>query len=89
MAKVLFSSSFVDDLLQIYSADMEQRVYAAIENLERFPEMGPVDMRPSIVARFEGRARKVVIGPFDLLYVYDREKDELHLDALMSQRAVR
>lgn len=88
MATVLVAESFVRDMGQVYSERIENKIYDLVESLERFPELGVVDVRPSIRARFGGSVHKLVVGPFDLFYRYDASCDEVHVDALVSQRAI-
>lgn len=88
MAKLKIAASFADDMQQVYSERLENRIYALLGELEAFPELGVVDARPSIRARFGTSIRKLVVGPFDLFYRYNADGDEVHVDALMSQRAI-
>lgn len=88
MATLRIAASFADDMEQVYSERIEERIYAALEGLREFPELGAVDSRAYIRARFGGKVRKLVIGPFDLFYRYDSERDEVRVVALMNQRTI-
>ena len=89
MAKLVFSHSFVDALARVESDRVRDRIVALVSYLETTPDMGSPDVRPMIAARFGGTVRKLVVMPFDIFYIYDPEKDEVHVDALVHHRVIR
>lgn len=88
MARLLFSDSFVDDLAQVQSQRVYRRIISLVSYLENMPEMGSPDIPEAARKRYGNGARKLVASPFDVLYVYDAERDEVHVDGLVHQRAL-
>lgn len=88
MALLVFSDGFVEALADIKSDRLRERIVALVANLEDFPRADSPDVRASIKARFGGKVRKIVAGPYDIFYIYDEESDEAHIDALIHQRLV-
>lgn len=89
MAKLIVSDGFIDALANVKSPRIAGRIEAMVASLEQMPELGSPDVRKSIRARFAGRVRKIVISPFDVFYLYDPEKDEVHVSALVHHKRVR
>lgn len=71
MAEVVLTERFVEDVSEVWSDRVVQRIRRAVELLERFPEMGSMDVPASIRREFGEGIRKYVIPPFDLVYEYD------------------
>ena len=88
MARLLFSDSFVNDLAQVQSQRVYRRIISLVSYLESMLEMGSPDIPTAARKRYGNGARKLVASPFDLLYVYDAEHDEVHIDGLVHQRAL-
>lgn len=88
-SKLVFAHEFVDALASVTSERMYRRVLAMVSSLETMPELGSPDVRASIVARFGPNVRKLVIGPFDIFYIYLPSKGEVHVDALVHHRSIR
>ena len=88
MARLLFSDSFVEDLSRVQSQRVYRRIVSLVSYLESMPEMGSPDIPAAARRRYGNGARKLVASPFDVLYVYDAEHDEVHVDGLVHQRAL-
>lgn len=88
MSRVIFADAFVDALADVQSERVAQRLIRLVSYLEDMPEMGSADLPESVRHRYGVRARKIVATPFDILYTYDAEVDEVHVDGLVHQRAV-
>lgn len=89
MNEVVFADEFIDALAGVTSDRIYRRVLAVVSSLAAMPELGSPDVRPSIVARFGANVRKLVVGPFDIFYIYDARAGEIHVDALVHQRGIR
>lgn len=79
---------FVDALADVQSERVAQRIIRLVSYLEDMLEMGSAGLPESVKRRYGVRARKLVATPFDILYTYDAEVDEVHVDGLVHQRAV-
>lgn len=88
MSRVIFADAFVDALADVQSERVAQRIIRLVSYLEDMLEMGSADLPESVKRRYGVRARKLVATPFDILYTYDAELDEVHVDGLVHQRAV-
>ncbi len=88
MARLIFSDTFVDALADVQSERVYQRIITLVSYLEHMPEMGSPDVPEAARRRFGEGARKLVASPFDVLYLYDADRDEVHVDGLVHQRAL-
>lgn len=75
MARMVYSEEFLDSVACIWSGAVKQHLARALQAIEAFPEIGSVDVPPSVRERYGEEVRKFVIAPFDLIYEYDREAD--------------
>ena len=89
MPRLEYSERFAEDVAQVTSAKVEARIYAALDNVESFGEFGSKVVPDSIRRDFGGGVRKVVVGPFDLVYTYYPDEDLVRVEALVHQRAAR
>lgn len=89
MPKMEYSERFAEDLAGVTSRKVESRVYAALDNVEAFGEFGSRVVPDSIREDFGEGVRKVVVGPFDLVYTYYSDEDLVRVEALVHQRAAR
>jgi len=89
MPRLEYSERFVEDLARVTSAKVEARVYAALDNVEAFGEFGSRVVPDSIRRDFGEGVRKVVVGPFDLVYTYYPDEGLARVEALVYQRAAR
>jgi len=89
MPRLEYSERFAEDLARVTSAKVEARVYAALDNVEAFGEFGSRVVPDSIRRDFGEGVRKVVVGPFDLVYTYYPDDGLARVEALVYQRAAR
>ena len=87
MARLLFSERFADDLSQVETAKLEQRILKNLRNIESFGDIGSGLVPKSVKRDFGDRVRKIAVNPFDLVYTYDPESDTAYIEALVHQRA--
>ena len=88
MTRLIFSDTFVDALADVQSERVYQRIITLVSYLEHMPEMGSPDVPEAARRRFGEGARKLVASPFDVLYLYDADRDEVHVDGLVHQRVL-
>ena len=89
MPRLEYSDRFAEDLARLTSAKVEARVYAALDNVGAFGNFGSRVVPDSIRRDFGEGVRKVVVGPFDLVYTYYPAEDLVRIEALIHQRAAR
>ena len=89
MPRLEYSERFANDLASVTSERVEKLVMESLDNIELFGEYGSFLLPESIRLEFGEGVRKVVVGPFDLIYTWCPEKDVARIEALVSQRAVR
>ena len=89
MLEVRFSERFLADVSSIYSDALVKEVMKTVSRIAVLPEMGKVISSKFLLERFDFDARKVPVGPFDLLYVYDEGNGVVKAEALIHQRQVR
>ncbi|MGN0286678.1 MAG: type II toxin-antitoxin system RelE/ParE family toxin [Atopobiaceae bacterium] len=86
-AKVLHTQTFEDQLIQIGSLCLVDRVSQIEELLATMPRMGSSLLRPSLTDRFGPGIRKIVVGPYDIIYRYTEGR--VIMLAVISARIVR
>lgn len=89
MARLRFTSRFVDNAAEICSERDNERLLRVLGMLEAFPESGSSDVPDSIRDEFGAGVRKCALNPFDLVYEYDRAHDVVLLYGLIHQRMAR
>lgn len=89
MAEVLFTEGFLEDMAQVERADKRREIMRVLALLPHTPEIGSRALPPSIRASYGDTVRKLVIAPFDVIYEYHGDKDEVHVLALIHQRQAR
>ena len=89
MPSLIFTQRFAEDLAAVTSQRVERSIMAALDNIEAFPEFGSRLVPRSIRETFGEGVRKVVVGPFDLVYSLDEGADIAYVEALVHQRAAR
>lgn len=89
MPRLEYSYRFADDLAAIYSASLETRILAYLDNIRAFAEFGSRNVPASIREEFGEGVRKVAVNPFDLIYTLDEENGIAYIEALVHQRAAR
>ena len=68
MAEVLYVDSFFDEMAQVETKRVRDNVMDATELLAVIPEMGSTNLPTSIVEKYGGDVRKLVVPPFLVLY---------------------
>ena len=86
MAKLIYSQRFADELLDVYSPRIKKQIDNILFFLEMSPESGSKNVADSLVQEFGDDIRKFAIGPFDLVYQYFPEKDEVYVYTLIHQK---
>lgn len=87
MPRLEYSQRFADDLARVTSAKVEAQVYRVLDNIEAFPDIGSMLLPESIRSEFGKGIRKVVVGPFDLVYTFYPDRDLVRVEALIHQRS--
>lgn len=67
------ADEFIDALSEIYSERVLERIKAALNNLQDFPEMGSPRVRPCLKSIFGDGIRQIPISTFLIVYRYDGE----------------
>ena len=88
MTRLLFAESFIDALATVQSERVRRHIVTLVAYLENMPEMGSSDIPAAAKRQYGPYARKLVAAPFDIFYLYDSEKDEVHVDGLVHHRAL-
>jgi len=68
VAEVLYADSFFDEMAQVETKRVRDNVMDATELLAVIPEMGSTNLPASIVEKYGGDVRKLVVPPFLVLY---------------------
>lgn len=89
MPNVKYSEQFMHGLAQVTSARVLSLIDDMLNNIEAFPDFGNANVPPSITEEFGEGVRKVAASPFDIFYTVNTEKNELVIEALISQKQVR
>lgn len=87
MAELLITDGFREDLLSVESDRVFSHVLDVVDLLQVVPAMGSRDLPESILRAYGAGARKVPVGPFDLVTVYDEASDVVTVAGLVHQRA--
>lgn len=86
MARLRFAERVADDAATIWSPRVEAYLRRVLAMLEAFPEAGSPNVPESIRREFGPNVRKCAVNPYDLVYEYDAEKEEVRVYALINQR---
>lgn len=87
MTRVLLSEGFKQDVLIVESDRVLAGIFRALDLLEIMPTAGSRDVPASASALFGQGVRKLVVSPFDIIYRYDEDADEVRVAGLIHQRA--
>lgn len=88
MAEVVYTERFADDFLLVHSDRIRETINSLLFLLEIAPESGSKQLPDSLVQEFGTGIRKFAVEPFDLIYEYFPEKDEVDVYALIHQKRV-
>lgn len=86
MPSMLISDGFKRDLLKIETDRMFEAALGSLDLLEIMPTAGSRNVPVSVRERCDGAVRKLVVGPFDVVYRYDEEVDTVYVVGLLRQR---
>lgn len=86
MPSMLISDGFKRDLLKIETDRMFEAVLSSLDLLETMPTAGSRALPASVRHRYGDTVRKLVVGPFDVIYRYDEETDTVRVVGLLHQR---
>lgn len=89
MTALLFSEGFKSDLAQIETNELLNAVFETLELLETIPTLGSKNLPQSVIACYRYSVRKLIVGPFDIIYEFDEEKDIIRVAGLIHQRMAR
>lgn len=87
MARLQITDGFRSDLLAVESDRVFDHIMNVVELLQTVPTMGSRDLPESIRRSFGDGARKVPVGPFDVVTLYDENADVVTVAGLVHQRA--
>lgn len=89
MARLVFTSQFMEDSEVIWSSRVRARLIRVLQMLETLPNAGSAQIPESISLEFGNSVRKCALNPFDIVYEYEEDTDTVTLLGLISQRGVR
>lgn len=87
MASLIITDGFKSDLLAVESDHVLEHILDVVDLLQTIPTMGSHDLPESIRRTFGEGARKVPVGPFDIVTCYDEASDVVTVAGLVHQRA--
>lgn len=87
MPELRISDGFKSDLLRVHSDRLLEDIYSLIDALETMPCLGSRNLPTSIREQHGDKARKLVVDPFDIIYLYDEERDVVEVAGLVHQRS--
>ena len=87
MAELRITDGFREDLLSVESDRVFSHVIDVVDLLRVVPSMGSRDLPESILRTYGDGARKVPVGPFDMVTIYDETSDVVTVAGLVHQRA--
>lgn len=86
MPKLIYAEQFIEDMTGVRPESKRDEISSAIDLLSP-PELGSRNLPNSIQLKYGKNVRKFVIDPFDIIYEYLPEANEVHVLALVPQRA--
>ena len=89
MAEIDISEGFVEDMTRVYLDLKREEIWESISLLECAPGMGSLILPALVRRRFGDRVRKLVVDPFDVIYLYYPERDLVYVAGLVHQREAR
>lgn len=89
MTTLWISGGFKGDLTQIRTDALLEAVFDTLEMLEAIPTLGSTNVPTSIKEKHGSNVRKLVVGPFDVIYEYDKSDDHIKVAGLVYQRMAR
>ena len=89
MAELVFAEAFIEDMTQVILKSKRDEIMGVISLLESAPGIGSNLVPSSIRKTYGSSVRKLVVSPFDVVYEYCEEVDQVHILGLVHQRAAR
>lgn len=87
MASLQITDGFRADLLAVESDRVFEHILNVVDLLQTVPTMGSLDVPESIRRAYGAGVRKVPVGPFDIVTLYDESTDVVTVAGLVHQRA--
>ncbi len=87
MATIKYAKGFFEDAGTITSEKLQEELKRTLLAVTDFPEMGSPRIARSIREKYGNNTRKMVVGPFDLIYEFNKPEDTVVVYALMPTRA--
>ncbi len=87
MAELVYTASFLEDMLSVELESKEGEVFSLCDLLADNPGLGSANLPLSIKQRYGEQVRKLIVSPFDIVYEYDAASDTVYLLGLVHQRA--
>lgn len=88
MNQIIYTDGFLEDMLQVNTQKLEDKIFDAIDLLPHIPIMGSTNLPDSIAARYGFNVRKLPVKPFDVIYEITDDKDFVIL-GLLHQRSAK
>ncbi len=82
MPEIHYADRFVDHVAAVYSDRVLEELAKAVDAIVSFPEIGSSNVRQSLVERFGAGIRKMPVGPFVIIYRYQKGADLLEFIAM-------
>ena len=86
MASLRITDGFRSDLLAVESDRIFEHIPGVVDLLQTIPTMGSLDVPASIRRAYGDGVRKVPIGPFDIVTIYDEGTDVVTVAGFVHQR---
>lgn len=89
MAAIKYAEEFFANAASITSAKLQGDLKRTLLAITDFPEIGSTNVPSSIQAIYGCNVRKMVIGPFDLIYEWTKAEEQITVHGLIHVRAAR
>ena len=86
MSGIIFDSNFFDDLEMVDLASKQDEIIDTIELLLTIPELGSTRLPASIVEEFGPNVRKLVVGPFLVVYELMEDGEVIYIHGLIHSK---
>jgi hypothetical protein len=87
VASLRITDGFKEDLLMVESDRVLEEILHVVEMLQTVPTLGSRDLPASIRHSLGNCARKIPVGAFDLVTIYDESAEIVTVAGLIHQRA--
>ena len=79
MPKLVYTDSFAEGYLTVELESKRAEIIESIERLASLPVIGSRNLPASIEKAYGDHVRKLVVKPFDVIYEYDEDADEIRI----------